>query len=157
MRVAQPVEQRSPKPQVVGSKPTAYATTCVPQRTNRPSQRLRGRGHNRPTGQAAANSNPAKATDTPHRREAPWATRQAQADTRMEQPAANAKPDTSQPKGQYQSAHSAANPSTSHSKPHTHSAANSMRSSHTAEADHQPAMTTPSSHTESATKGKATK
>lgn len=29
MRVAQLVEQRSPKPQVVESKPTAYATACV--------------------------------------------------------------------------------------------------------------------------------
>lgn len=75
----------------------------------------------------------------------------------MEQPAANAKPDTSQPKDQYQSAHSAANPSTSHSKHHTHSAVNSMRSSHSAEADHQPALTTPNSHTGSATKRKATK
>lgn len=75
----------------------------------------------------------------------------------MEQPAANAKPDTSPPKGQYQSAHSAANPSTSHSKHHTHSAASSMRSSHTAEADHQPASTTHNSHTESATSEKATK
>lgn len=75
----------------------------------------------------------------------------------MEQPAANAKPDISQPRDQYQSAHSAANPSISHSKHHTHSVASSMRSSHSAEADHQSASTTPNSHTGSATSEKATK